>query len=253
MCALTPRCICRNLASNLLVGPLPEIVLWSNLSVLDIHNNSLNGSLSVLSYCSALEVLYVAENRFAGFVPDLVHWPELQVLAAFDNQLTGGVPTSLFISSKLQAVFLASNNLGGSLIVPDLPFASLMQQLDLTNCSLGGVLPVNLAQLTELVFLSLAHNRFTGTIPPAWGSLVFQGSGTLLGGGVPGNLNVLLLSNNMLEGELPEQILAPSFVYTSGDCRAAGAASLSVLDVSSNRLNGTLSFRGLDNRQLRRR
>jgi hypothetical protein len=111
-------------------------------------------------------------------------------------------------------------SLGGS-VIPDWLGSSLpaLESLDLSSCFLNGSIPSSLATST-LVFLSLADNNLSGTIPPSFGSNFTS-------------LTVLDLSSNVLVGPLPP-----------GSFRAP---KLSVLDLSRNKLNGTISSLALQN------
>ncbi len=106
-------------------------------------------------------------------------------------------------------------------VIPDWLGSSLpaLESLDLSSCFLNGSIPSSLATST-LVFLSLADNNLSGTIPPSFGSNFTS-------------LTVLDLSSNVLVGPLPP-----------GSFRAP---KLSVLHLSRNKLNGTISSLALQN------
>jgi hypothetical protein len=106
-------------------------------------------------------------------------------------------------------------------VIPDWLGSSLLalESLDLSSCFLNGSIPSSLATST-LVFLSLADNNLSGTIPPSFGSNFTS-------------LTVLDLSSNVLVGPLPP-----------GSFRAP---KLSVLNLSRNKLNGTISSLALQN------
>ncbi len=106
-------------------------------------------------------------------------------------------------------------------VIPDWLGSSLpaLESLDLSSCFLNGSIPSSLAT-SALVFLSLADNNLSGTIPPSFGSNFTS-------------LTVLDLSSNALVGPLPP-----------GSFRAP---KLSVLNLSRNKLNGTISSLALQN------
>ncbi|CAK9215658.1 unnamed protein product [Sphagnum troendelagicum] len=105
-------------------------------------------------------------------------------------------------------------------VIPDWLGSSLpaLESLDLSSCFLNGSIPSSLATST-LVFLSLADNNLSGTIPPSFGSN-FTSLTALL-------LQRLDLSHNYFYGEIPSE-LATKF------------PSLTILDASYNFFNGSL-------------
>ncbi|CAK9213778.1 unnamed protein product [Sphagnum troendelagicum] len=105
-------------------------------------------------------------------------------------------------------------------VIPDWLGSSLpaLESLDLSSCFLNGSIPSSLATST-LVFLSLADNNLSGTIPPSFGSN-FTSLTVLL-------LQRLDLSHNYFYGEIPSE-LATKF------------PSLTILDASYNFFNGSL-------------
>ncbi|KAG2266524.1 hypothetical protein Bca52824_073603 [Brassica carinata] len=98
--------------------------------------------------------------------------------------------------------------------VPDWFGVSLttLRVLDLSSCSVSGVVPVTLGNLTSLVSLNLSRNSLTGSVPSGLGEL--------------SSLSELDLSRNTLTGALP-----PSF---------GSLLNLTSLDVSSNYLTGPI-------------
>ncbi|RKO93379.1 hypothetical protein BDK51DRAFT_38016 [Blyttiomyces helicus] len=114
----------------------------------------------------------------------------ISVLSLEGNNLscpTGLPPLPLF----LRQIDLSSNNLGSLPI--GLDRLTSLQTLVLRNANLAGPLPVGLANGTFLNFevLNLAENRLTGPLPDAdWVK----------------NLDLLNVTNNMLEGFIPEGV-----------------------------------------------
>lgn len=87
-----------------------------------------------------------------------------------------------------------------------------LQVLDLSSCSVSGVVPFTLGNLTSLRTLNLSQNSLTSLVPSSLGQL--------------SNLSELDLSRNSLTGTLP-----PSF---------SSLKNLLTLDVSSNYLTGPI-------------
>ncbi|CAH8386553.1 unnamed protein product [Eruca vesicaria subsp. sativa] len=90
--------------------------------------------------------------------------------------------------------------------------STTLRVLDLSSCSVSGVVPVTLGNLTSLRSLNLSRNSLTGLVPSSFGDLL--------------NLSELDLSRNTLTGALP-----PSFSLL---------LNLTTLDVSTNYLTGPI-------------
>ncbi|KAJ7515698.1 hypothetical protein O6H91_22G024100 [Diphasiastrum complanatum] len=90
--------------------------------------------------------------------------------------------------------------------------------VDLSNKTLGGLIPLELTNLTALVSLFLQMNSFTGTIPPEIGTLSYLTSLDLsnnkLSGPIPisfgglTKLQFLNLEHNNLTGGIPPEVLS---------------------------------------------
>ncbi|CAA7051491.1 unnamed protein product [Microthlaspi erraticum] len=89
---------------------------------------------------------------------------------------------------------------------------STLQVLDLSSCSVSGVVPLTLGNLTSLKSLNLSRNSLTGLVPTSLGDL--------------SNLHEIDLSKNTLTGTLPQSF--------------SSFKNLRVLDVSSNYLTGPI-------------
>lgn len=174
------------------------------------------------------------------------------------NNFEGSIPVTLRNCTKMQNLYLSSNNLSGS--IPD-PMFSLWQGLVVVNISynsltgpfpwdvstlthlvglyvyankLSGEIPVELGQCSGLVKLHMEENFFEGSIPLSLSSLKGLESLDLsknnLSGAIPlelqnlSNLLELNLSFNQLEGEVP----------TGGVFRNASAFSI----MGNNKLCG---------------
>jgi len=77
----------------------------------------------------------------------------------------------MFNLSMLEELYLELNNLFGQL--PD-NFGNLLpniQELLLNSNKLSGSIPSSIANATKLSLLSLAYNRFTGSIPTTFGKM----------------------------------------------------------------------------------
>lgn len=88
-------------------------------------------------------------------------------------------------------------------------------RIDMENNGVGGRLPFELEQLTELQFLLLEIGAIAGTIPTQLGVL--------------SNMELLDLDFNLLQGPIPEELF--------------DLTNLKQLDINNNELSGTISTR----------
>ncbi|KAL6976011.1 hypothetical protein U1Q18_024806 [Sarracenia purpurea var. burkii] len=183
-----------------------------------------------LGILNSLRVVSLTKNRLTGPIPAAIFLlPNLHTLDLSYNQLTGQIPPDLSGLTNLKVLILASNRLSGEL--PHFPTDLL--HLDLKYNGFSGWLPEKmplslrylsasanemwgplngLESLSELVFLDLSMNRFSGPIPfslfrPSLSSMLLQRNN--LSGGVPlsppssyGQGSIVDLSHNSLSGEL---------------------------------------------------
>lgn len=144
-----------------------------------------------------------------------------------------------------------------------------LQVIDLRSCSVIGIIPLSLGNLTKLTSLYLSNNNLTGTIPASLGRLsrlsVLDLSQNILNGSVPpsfsnlDNLSVLDISSNSLSGSIPLGIgalsklqslnLSSNNLSSSVPAQLGDLLNLVELDLSFNYLSGSLppDLRGLRN------
>jgi Leucine-rich repeat (LRR) protein len=108
-------------------------------------------------------------------------------------------------------VDLGGNNLGGS-IPPEIGNLTNLTELYLYNNQITGSIPSEIGNLTNLEVLSLYNNQITGSIPSEIGNLT--------------NLEVLYLSINQLTGEIPSEL--------------GNLTNLNTLNLKSNQLTGEI-------------
>ncbi|OMP05203.1 hypothetical protein CCACVL1_02007 [Corchorus capsularis] len=146
-----------------------------------------------------------------------------------------------------------------------------LQVLDLSSCSVIGVIPLSIGNMTNLTSLYLSNNRLTGQIPATLGQLlslsVLDLSSNSLAGSIPSsfgslrNLTSLDISSNNLTGPIPLGIgvlsklqslnLSSNSLTSSIPAQLGDLRSLVDLDLSSNGLSGSVpqDLRGLRNLQ----
>ncbi len=162
-----------NRSGKSLVGSVPSsIVSLSALTILNLSNNQLSGSLPSLP--SSLQWVYFNQNLLTGSIPSLHNG--LTVVYLSGNQFSGSIPS---LPSGSTTISLSGNQLTGT--IPVLP--STLQYLSLSSNKLTGTIPTLPSGLTVLL---LDNNQLSGTIPS-----------------LPAGLTLLELDNNALTGTLP--------------------------------------------------
>ncbi|CAH8361889.1 unnamed protein product [Eruca vesicaria subsp. sativa] len=132
--------------------------------------------------------------------------------------------------------------------VPDwfgVSFSTTLRVLDLSSCSVTGVVPVTLGNLTSLMSLNLSRNSLTGSVPNSLGQLL--------------NLTVLDVSSNYLTGPIPPSVgMLSKLLYLNLSSNSFSSLippqlgdliNLVDLDLSINSLSGSVpkEFRKLTN------
>jgi hypothetical protein len=109
------------------------------LTLLDLSNNQLSGTIPSLATLTKLTTARLNSNQLTGQIPDLSALSSLGTLLLNTNQLTGTIPS----------------------------FSALfgLQQVDLSNNQLSGTIP-SLTNNTGLNKLIFHDNQLTGSIPP---------------------------------------------------------------------------------------
>ncbi|KAB8085917.1 hypothetical protein EE612_008939 [Oryza sativa] len=244
-----------NLSYNLLSGGLPEELMSSgSIIVLDVSFNRLDGDLQELNSSVSdrpLQVLNISSNRFTGEFPSTT-WEKMRSLVAINasnnsftgqipssfctglpsfamldvsyNQFSGSIPPGIGKCTALKVLKAGHNNISGAL-PDDLFHATSLECLSFPNNDLQGTIDgVLMIKLSNLVFLDLAWNRFSGTIPDSIGKLK--------------RLQEFHMNNNNISGELPSSL---------GDC-----TNVITINLENNKLAGELSkvnFSNLHNLQ----
>ncbi|KAF3435705.1 hypothetical protein FNV43_RR22797 [Rhamnella rubrinervis] len=204
------------LSNNNLTGIIPaSLGQLSRLSVLDLSDNSLRGSIpGSFANLENLSLLNISYNSLSGSIPPGIGTLlKLQVLNLSRNNLSSSLPAQLGDLNSLVDLDLSFNTLSGS-VPSDLRGLRNLRRMALGNNFLGGSLPDNLfSSQTQLQFIFLSHNNFTGPLPDVlWllpGLLVLDVSGNNITGGLPNfsstanaTAAVLNISQNLFYGGL---------------------------------------------------
>ncbi|XP_052143156.1 receptor-like protein 3 [Oryza glaberrima] len=232
-----------NLSYNLLSGELPSELIFSSIVVLDISFNRLDGELQELNSSSPdrpLQVLNISSNLFTGAFPSTT-WEKMSNLVAINasnNSFSGHIPSSFCISSPSFAVLdLSYNQFGGS-IPPGIGKCSSLRMLRVGQNNIIGTLPDDLFRATSLEYLSFPNNHLQGIIDDALmiklSNLGFLDlGGNRFSGKIPDSigqlkrLEELHMEENNISGELPP---------TLGDC-----TNLVTINLKKNKLKGELA------------
>ncbi|KAK9056904.1 hypothetical protein SSX86_024268 [Deinandra increscens subsp. villosa] len=220
-----------------LAGTLPpEIINLVKLQNLDLVRNYLSGTIPP-EWGSMAQILNISllGNRLTGSIPkELGDISTLTTLTVEDNMMSGIIPKELGNLASIQRLFLNSN-------------------------SFSGELPASFANLTTLMEFRIGGNNFSGKIPDYIGqwrslkSLRIQASG--LEGPIPSGITLLASLSDLRISDLrgPDTLCPPFGNATSFKtlilrrCNLFGklpdslsSSSLKVLDLSFNKLNGSI-------------
>ncbi|KAI3470435.1 hypothetical protein Pfo_027098 [Paulownia fortunei] len=188
---LLPRLKTIDLSKNpLLTGELPEFPFHSSLQLVSLYETNFQGKLpdsignlkfmtnlllytcnfsglippSLANLTSVIEI-DISYNNFNGSIPAFRDSgvPNLADLRLSFNLLTGTIDPLLFTLPSLKVLYLNDNHLRGEL--EDFPASSsVLEKVYLNGNNLSGEIPRSISEIQSLIFVSLAANKFTGSI-----------------------------------------------------------------------------------------
>ncbi|KAI3759895.1 hypothetical protein L1987_50280 [Smallanthus sonchifolius] len=190
-----------DLHSNYLTGVFP--ILPQTAAFIDYSNNLFNSSLpeSIGRNLWFAYVFSVSNNALNGVIPQTIcNAPYLTILDLSNNQLNGSIPQCLIESGTSLGVLNLGNNSLRCQIEGTLPCMCGLNTLDLHGNLLEGKIPESLVNCTmlelhgsvvcgqnhqnkwpKLQILDIAHNSFSGTVPPdffgQWGAMMTDENG----------------------------------------------------------------------------
>ncbi|CAN5419076.1 hypothetical protein BH10BAC2_BH10BAC2_18410 [soil metagenome] len=227
--------------SNWLNGPVKGwfgiTVGGTRVTIIDLHNNNLNGTLpSSLGNIINLRFLKLWNNDLSGTIPtELGNLSNLSNLDLHQNHLTGSIPSSIGNLNNLTILGLHLNQLSGN-IPREIGSLINLQLLWLNSNQLTGSIPSEIGNLTVLTDLRFLNNQLSGSIPHEFGNLInlfaLSLSNNHLTESIPlelGNLKKLInlyLNNNQLSGEIPPEL--------------GHLVNLTVLWLNNNQLRGSI-------------
>jgi Leucine-rich repeat (LRR) protein len=243
--------------NNRIGGSIKGLGKLAQLRTLDVHGNRFTGTILRIT-APDLTLLDASDNQFTAFELPAAS-PKLHTIKLGSNSITGTISPLILKASQLSFLDLSRNFMHGT-IPSALAELGGLTQLLLSGNSFNGTLPAKLfGPESRLTALNAEHNAFVGTLPRTIGAVnlaSFLMSGNFLEGEVPdfsacrtlayislagnrlrgelpldwpGQLQVLLLNQNMLSGKIPVRLLA-------------NLISLNQLDVSDNQLTGGISL-----------
>lgn len=179
------------------------------------YRNATNQSIFLpteIGFLRSLEILtlFRAPSTFYATLPTEIGLCNLSTLRIRDTRLEGTLPSTLFQNTRLVS-------------------------LDLGGNQLEGTVPSELGLLTSLTTLNFIFNRLSGNFPIEARNLV--------------SLKSITLTLNQLTGPLPDLSAAHSLAYYSvddnqfsgsSDMPSFDSPSLSFIDISQNRLTGSI-------------
>ncbi|XP_057744062.1 receptor like protein 27-like isoform X2 [Arachis stenosperma] len=228
-----------NLSKNFLEGMEgPFQNLGSNLFLLDLHGNQLQGpapiftkSIAYLDYSNNnfssfipadignripnIVILYLSNNSFHGEIHEsFCNMTFLRLLDLSDNRFNGEIPKCLATSDRsLRVLSLAGNELSGH--VPDtFPSSCALRFLDFNGNLLDGTVPRSLTNCQNLQVLNLGKNQLIDTFPCFLKNIL--------------TLRVMILRSNKFHGHIE----CPS---STGNWEM-----LQIIDLASNNFSGLL-------------
>lgn len=177
------------------------------LTFIDVSGNMLTGILPPFDGAGLknnLEVLAVDDNSLEGNIDVVWDFPNLKHVNLEKNSFSGELPNAIVVTNpKLVTLDVSENRLGGSL-PGDLFQLTDLEILDLHGNDLTGTLPssddVNklwsLSRTLNFKFVALHDNSLSGSIPTTLGPNL----------GAGGTLRHLDLSRNQFVGEIPAEL-----------------------------------------------
>ncbi|KAI3898972.1 hypothetical protein MKW92_020737 [Papaver armeniacum] len=165
-----------------------QLANLTSLSILELYDCKLYGSVPYLPQLKELRVSYNRDLRVDSMELFKHQWPKLQKLKISGNEvigpilhlisnapllvslyasscsIQGSLPSSLYNLSQLQYLGLSFNSITGDIhsSVSNLKF---LYHLDLINNNIQGIVPKSICEIFPLRHLYLGGNNITGAIP----------------------------------------------------------------------------------------
>ncbi|GAB4829538.1 hypothetical protein Ancab_040634 [Ancistrocladus abbreviatus] len=189
----------------------------TRLGALTLWYNLIQGPLLVPS--PPLSFYVLSHNALSGEIPtSICNVTSLAALDLEDNKLSGRIPPCLFnLSNTMPTLSLGQNNLQGT-ILDTFTSTCKLEMVNLAGNQLQGKVPRSIANCSSLRILDLGDNLIDDTFPSWLAALPV--------------LEALALGSNRLHGALPLEL-------------GSGFTKLHIVDLSNNKLTGTIPFLNL--------
>lgn len=149
-----------------------------------------------------------------------------------DNNLVAvEIPEEIVYLHDLERLHLFGNTIAGE--IPSLNSLTKLKSVGLHHLGLSGTIPAYFGTMTSLTTLALGHNKFTGSIPDSFAKMTNMRILGLDGIGLEGWIKPLLHLSNL-------QALYLEDNHLKGEIRDNSWTNLSELDISNNVLDGRL-------------
>nr|GMD30741.1 receptor-like protein 12 isoform X1 [Ipomoea batatas] len=216
-----------NLGNNQLSGSLPDMSRMLYLEIFAIGNNHFNGNLmgGNIGHLSNLKCLDVSSNSLDGTISEISfsNFSKLDVLILSDNSLTVNLGTHWIPPFQLSGLGLKSCELG-----PKFPnwlhTQTKLDTLDISNNGISDLIPQWFTNLSKLEYLSASQNRIRGKLPNIPSTLYLVDFSSNLLEGHLNNMTSLHLRSNRFDGEFPLSL--------------KNCTSLAILDLGNNYFTG---------------
>ncbi|KAL9225308.1 hypothetical protein vseg_001250 [Gypsophila vaccaria] len=226
-----------HLQNNKLWGNLPtSIGRLDKLNILHLGNNNISGELpSSIVNCKSLIILDLSYNSIKGYIPSAFwdSFKNLGVLILQNNKFIGTLPSSLCRLPRVQILELSSNLISGT--IPRC-IHNLQAMADTTD---------ELTNMLSDVYDYIIQDSYEGALVMWKRTEEFFAEGNSLG-----EVRTIGLSNNKLEGHIPEGIsslvglvsinLSRNHLSGAITSKIGQLTSLEVLDISHNHLSGEI-------------
>eukprot|EP00529_Nitzschia_sp_RCC80_P008198 CAMPEP_0113507458 /NCGR_PEP_ID=MMETSP0014_2-20120614/36475_1 /TAXON_ID=2857 /ORGANISM="Nitzschia sp." /LENGTH=1167 /DNA_ID=CAMNT_0000403067 /DNA_START=213 /DNA_END=3716 /DNA_ORIENTATION=+ /assembly_acc=CAM_ASM_000159 len=211
------------LPNNGLKGNVPD-TFWGleHLTTVDLSRNDIVVSFEYISESETVNSVNVAATLTKDYDGIEDANPSFHRLYADKTAIGGTIPREIFGLTNLEVLSLQECNLNGRLPQELFDGMTSLEELYLTNNNFSGDIPDRWDSLPSLEIVALAKNKLKGPLPPT-----FDTAASLLavslqdqvskGGGLTGTvpayattrtLAKLVVAENKLDGELPEDLLA---------------------------------------------
>ncbi|XP_020424120.1 receptor-like protein kinase 5 [Prunus persica] len=248
----------RNISFSLVFNISSDWVPPFKLRYLEIRSCQLGPKFPTwLRNQTELTTVVLLNARISGTIPDWFLQLDLQLdeLSLADNQLSGRVPNSLRFSydslvdlssncyegplplwsSNISRLYLRDNRFSWPILHNIGQVMPNLTQLDISTNSLSGSIPLFLGNLSQLQVILISNNLLSGEIPHFWNNIP--------------SLVSIDLSNNSLSGTIPRslgsltslQFLSLSSNNFSGEFPSLkNCTYLNILDLADNKFSGPI-------------